>query len=146
MDAYDRPREYLVLWQQQCAAHQKCQIHTTTTFFMYLNDQPRDHYIESATISVLTLSFVASSLLLLISWKILLSWKQHSRGCSCSTANVQKILQILGTGTEDFIGSNSYLTSVSWSTMPMQAHFLAVGGSDNTFQLWDAKQLVPFMY
>ena len=60
---------------------------------------------------------------------------------NCSTANVRKLLQL--PGAEDFMGSSAYLTSVSWSTMPGQTHFLAVGTSNNTVQLWDAEAIRP---
>ena len=82
--------------------------------------------MESATILVLTLSFIASCLLLLMPWKFLHLWKQPSRGCTwrpCQApANVQKILQLLG--AKEFMGLNAYLTSASWWTIPKQTHFL----------------------
>lgn len=60
---------------------------------------------------------------------------------NCSNKHVQKLLDL--PGAEDYMSSNAYVTSVSWSKQPGQSHCLAVGTSGNTVQLWDTVKLQP---
>jgi cell division cycle protein 20 (cofactor of APC complex) len=58
-----------------------------------------------------------------------------------SFQEAQQLLEL--PGAEESMERGAYVTSVSWSKIPGQEHFLAVGTSNNTVQIWDTEKLCP---